>query len=112
MEDVNSAISHGQVKNTVLEEIQKLTGASSHPLLANPNMRLNSMGHFVPIPPVNELDSTGQPAKRIIHPITVEMCYESSKVIKLLDMLRPSSPVVNHENKVVVFSSWMRFLDM
>ena len=103
---------HGRMKNTLLDDIQKMCSACDHPFLANPHLVLNSTGEFAHSPTNEALDSQDDRGGIIHQKIPDTMPYESSKIVKLLEMIRPNSPIINNTNKVVIFSCWTRFLDL
>jgi hypothetical protein len=56
--------------------------------------------------------SSNQLCQTINHCVSYEECCQIKKIMKLCEMLNCSSPLMKNNTKVVVFSTWTRFLDL
>ena len=50
--------------------------------------------------------------QKIKHEVNYKVCFQSQKIKQVCEMLREGSPLVNHQEKIVIFSTWTRFLDL
>lgn len=101
------------IKTSLLKDIGELCGACSHPVLANPHVKLDRAGRFViREPDINPNQVVSSRSETIVQYIDTETCLQSSKIKTLLGMIQPGSPIVAGGSKVVIFSCWTRFLDL
>lgn len=104
---------HLNKEQSFFSYLHSLRGICDHPLLSNPNLRLTDDGEIkMNDNDANQLITSSRSCQTINHHVSYEECCQSKKIVQLCEMVDPHSPLMKENTKVVIFSTWTRFLDL
>ncbi|EFP74348.1 uncharacterized protein PGTG_00304 [Puccinia graminis f. sp. tritici CRL 75-36-700-3] len=92
--------------------LNTLRGICDHPLLADPNLDLSDNKESFEINQAKSHENLIKTDQIIRHEVSYTACYQSQKIVQLCRMLEQGSKLMDENPKVVIFSTWTRFLDL
>ncbi|KAA1113102.1 hypothetical protein PGT21_020900 [Puccinia graminis f. sp. tritici] len=96
----------------IFSHLNCLRGICDHPLLADPDLDLSDDQAAFRINQSQSHPNSGKSERTITHEVSHTMCCQSQKIIHLCQMLKHGSKLMEKNTKVIVFSTWTRFLDL